>query len=314
MTISKTLVDQHTLLEISTSLPRSRHEPAYLRSSPPNVRAHIALLAWCIQLPGGATESSPLAEGKARIICIWSWNPKGAWAVGGGVPQHLPSLVVGLVDYVREGSENVPVLLGYGPDVSIGTVDYDTARVTLSVRYAIVNDGLAAEHEGLRRQIEFGLSSMQSWDVQIGIKTQNGDESASTVWTSFVGQAPAASFGSAAPKRLVLRFAHAALHPDEELVRVTVSIERTSTSAASGVRVNGIPVTIENMAPLANGRPLLEETASITAVSLRTLSTMDKAFSQDEALGVRTAISTRSIAAERSIASLIRRNYICESP
>lgn len=309
MTISKTLVDQHTILDITTSLPQSRHEPAYLRPSPPYVRAQVTLLAWCIQLAGAASDPIPPAPGKARITCIWSWNPKGAWAVGGGVPQHLPSLVVGLVDYVREGSEKVPVLLGYGPDVSIGNVSYDTARVTLTVGYAIVNDGLAGENEGLRRQIEFGLSSTQSWDVQIGIKTQHGEESDSTVWTSFVGQAPATITGTASPKRLILRFAHAPLTSGEELVRVTVSIERTSSSGAAGVRINGIPVTVEHMSPKANGRPLLTETASTNAVSLRTLSTMD---SELETADVK-AMSTKSLAVERNIANLIRRNYICGS-
>ena len=229
------------------------------------------------------------------------------------MPQHLPSLVTGLVDYVREGCEKVPVLLGYGPDVSIGTVSYDAARVTLSVGYAIVNDGLAGDNESLRRQVEFGLSSTQSWDVQIGIRTQNGEESSSTVWSSFVGQAPAAIIGSAAPARLILRFAHAPLRSNEELVRVTVSVERTSSSAASVVRINGIPVTIEHMHPQASGRPLLQETASTNAVSFRTLSTMDTADFVDESAEAKKNSSEKSLAMERNIASLIKRNYICKS-
>lgn len=311
VTISKTLADQYTLLDYSTSLPRSRHEPAYLRPSPPYVRAHIALLAWYIQLPGGPVDLLPLAEGKARITCMWSWNPNGAWAVGGGVPQHLPSLMVGLVDYVREGSERVPVLLGYGPDVSVGTVHYDTARVTLSVAYAIVNDGLRSQNEDTRRQVDFGLSSTQSWDVQISVQTQHEDDSPSTLWSSFVGQALQTSSGSPAPKRLILQFAHAPLQLSEELVRVNVSIERTSTSGAPGVRINGIPVVIESMGPQPNGRPILQETESARAVSLRTFSTIDTVVSQEGPLEGKKTTSAKSLAAERSIATLIRRNYIC---
>ena len=242
---------------------------------------------------------------------MWSWNPNGAWAVGGGVPQHLPSLMVGLVSYVREGSENVPVLLGNGPDVSFDTISYDTARFTLSVGYAIVNDGLVAGKEGQRRQVEFGLSSTQSWDVQLGIRTQNGEDSASTIWSSFIGQAPQTSSGSTAPKRLVLRFAHAPLHDNEELIRVNVSIERTSSSSAPGVRINGIPVAIESMGPQTEVRPLLEETASASALSLRTLSTMNTVVSLEDTPEVKSAPSGKSVAAERSVASLIRRNYIC---
>lgn len=268
----------------------------------------MSLLAWCIQLPGSSTD---IAAGKARITCFWSWNPKGTWAVGGGVPQHLPSVVVGLVDQVREGSERVPVLLGYGPDVAIGAVSYDASRVTLSVGYAIVHGGENSETEGLRRQVEFGVSSTQSWDVQIHVKTQHGEDSPSTVWSSFVGQAP--SYEGVVPSRLILRFAHAILQQSEELVRVKVSIERTS-SATSGVRINGIPVTIESMEPTQRRRPLLEETASTSGVSLRTVSTMDVAASNDpssERARPERAKSERSQAVEKGIAALVRRNYIC---
>ncbi|WWC68792.1 uncharacterized protein I206_102727 [Kwoniella pini CBS 10737] len=309
VTISKTLVDQHTLIDITTSLPRSKHEPAYLRPAPPHVRAHVALLAWCIQLPSN-NFSDTLPEGKARITCFWSWNPKGAWAVGGGVPQHLPSLVVGLVDYVRDGSEKVPVLLGYGPDVAIGSVQYDTSRVTLSVGYAIVAaGGVNRETEDLRRQVEFGISSTQSWDVQISVRTQHGKDSPSASWSSFVGQAPNHLDGATAPKRLILRFAHAQLDPGEELVRVNVSIERT-TSSSAGVRINGIPVGVEPMQAPIPRRPLLEDTASMTGISLRTIATAESQHSHEGSVDLRRAISQRSDAAHKSIASLIRRNYI----
>ena len=312
ITISKTLVDRYTLIDISTSLPRSKHEPAYLRPAPPYVRAQVSLLAWCVQLPGGSNsaESGP-ADGKARITCFWSWNPKGAWAVGGGVPQHLPSLMVGLVDYVREGSESVPLLLNYGPDLSVGSVGFDTARVTLTVSYAVVNMSLEGGNEGMRRQIEFGLSSTQSWDVQIQVRSQTGEETASTDWTPFVGQELASEHGPPAPKRLMLRFAHAPIRSGEELVRVNVSIERTSSSGSSVVRINGIPIAIETIRPPSVHRPILEEAASSSAISLRTFNTMETPSANENGpiLDIKRSPS-RSHAAEKSIASLIRRNYI----
>jgi hypothetical protein len=307
ITIAKTLIDQRTLVDISTSLPRSRHEPAYLRPAPPYVRAHVSLLAWFIQLPGSSTDLPP---GKYRISCFWSWNPKGAWAVGGGVPQHLPSLMVGLVNQVRDGSEKVPVLLDYGPDVSFGSVSYDPVRVTLSVGYAIVGTGYTGDGHAPRRQVEYGISSTESWDIQIHVKTQHGEESPSTSWTSFVGQSPPVSFGSPAPKRLVVRFCHASLMEHEELVRVKVSIERTSSSA-SGVRINGIPVTIEPMNIHVDKRPLLEETASTSGVSLRTMSTMEPLSTRDVSSERRRSVD-RSQAAGKGIAALIKRNYICK--
>jgi hypothetical protein len=41
VTISKTFHDATTLIDISTSLPRSPDEPAYLRPAPPYVRSHV---------------------------------------------------------------------------------------------------------------------------------------------------------------------------------------------------------------------------------------------------------------------------------
>ncbi|TYJ58802.1 hypothetical protein B9479_000638 [Cryptococcus floricola] len=309
VTISKTFVDSHTLIDISTSLPRSKHEPAYLRPAPPYVRAHVSLLAWCIQLPSSPAVPEGPAEGQVRVSCFWNWNPKGTWAVGGGVPQHLPFLVAGLINHVRDGSDKVPVLSAYGPDVSIGSVSYDTSRVTLNVHYAIVSTASQNEEtESLRRQVEFGLSSTQSWDIQISVKTQLGKESSSTIWTSFVRQAANASPDASPPKRLVLRFAHSPLEPDEELVRVNVSIERTSSSTA-GVRINGIPVAVERAESDSHfservekkQRPLLEDTASLTGVSLRTMNTTaEKKGPRDDQEG----------AVMKGRSSLIRRNYI----
>ncbi|WVO18047.1 hypothetical protein L204_105745 [Cryptococcus depauperatus] len=305
VTISKTLADNHTLIDISTSLPRSRHEPAYLRSAPPYVRAHVSLLAWCVQLPSSTIGDSP-PDGKTRISCFWNWNPNGTWAVGSALREHLPSLLVNLVNYMREGSSSVPVLLGYGPNVSIGTVAYDPSRVTLDVHYAIIDDCAEnQETEGLRRQIEFGLSSEESWDVQVKVKAQLETESSSTMWSCFVGQAPALSPNSLLPKRLIVRFSHVPLKPEEELVRASVSIERT-TSSSAGVRINGIPMTIECMEPPPSflpDRPLLEETASITGLSLETLGTSVEKLKEDEK-------QEKEDATQKEITSLIKRNYI----
>jgi len=94
-------------------------------------------------------------------------------------------------------------------------------------------------------------------------------------------------------------------------VRVNVSIEQTS-SFSPGVRINGIPVTIESMASMPLRRPVLEETASASGISLRTLSTMgtiDTMTTNDGSLET-TRNPGRSFAAEKSIASMIRRNYI----
>ncbi|WOO79509.1 uncharacterized protein LOC62_02G003032 [Vanrija pseudolonga] len=315
VTISKTLVDQNTLIDVSTSVPRSRHEPPYLRPAPPYVRADVSLLAWCIQLPSSRSRSAepPIPEGKVRIQCFWCWNPKGTWAVGGAVPQHLPSVIVGLVDFVREGSEKVPVLLNYGEDVTIGSISYDPARVMLSAGYAVVNSEEGGS-DGTRRQIEFGLSSTQGWDVQIQVKTQSGDDSTSSAFSSFVGQSPATLPGAAAPKRLVFRLVHAELQPQEELVRVKVTIERTALpSSGAGVRINGVPATIQRMESVSPLRNLLDGSPGASAMSLPTVDTSDLASRDGSVVGSdddRRIRNGRPLAAQKSVASLIKRNYI----
>lgn len=45
VTISRSFHDPTTVIDISTSLPRSPDEPAYLRPSPPFVRSHVKLFA-----------------------------------------------------------------------------------------------------------------------------------------------------------------------------------------------------------------------------------------------------------------------------
>lgn len=39
--ISRTFSDTNTVIDVSTSLPRSPDEPSYLRPSPPYVRSHV---------------------------------------------------------------------------------------------------------------------------------------------------------------------------------------------------------------------------------------------------------------------------------
>lgn len=189
------------------------------------------------------------------------------------MPQHLPSVMVGLVDYTREGSEKVPVLRQFGPDVTVGSVTYDPARATLTAGYTIIGD---------QSQVEFAFSPVQGWEVSVQTK-------AAGRWSAAVLQSGAG--------RLVLRITHAPL--TEELIRYRVSIE--STSASAGVRVNGVPTAVEPLEPPAPKRPLLEDVGS--GISLRTFSTMDS---------VRVKRDDRELATEKSIASLVRRNYICE--
>ena len=169
ITISQTSSDAETVINIATSLPRSADEPAYLRPSPPYVRAHVSLLAFCIQLPsasstpappavsnghapprdpvaststavgpsGPSTPSDP-ATNRLRITCFWQWDPKGSWAVGSGIGIHIPALLSGLVEHAREYSDKIPLLSSFGSAVSLSSTSFDTGRDTLNLDYSVV--------------------------------------------------------------------------------------------------------------------------------------------------------------------------------
>lgn len=232
--------------------------------------------------------------------------------MGGAVPQHLPDVLVSLVDYVRDGSEKVPVLLGYGEDIAISAVSYDPSRVTLSANYSVVKSDESAD--GTRRQMEFGLSSTQGWDVQLQIKTQTGGDSTSTGWSSFVGQSPPTIPGSEAPKRLVLRFVHSELESTEELVRVRVTIEQTATPTGNArVRINGHPVAVQQMESISSLKNLLDESPGASAVSLATVDTTTPSHAGSSDGSTEAKKKRRiTLAMQRGISSLIKRNYICE--
>jgi hypothetical protein len=219
-----------------------------------------------------------------------------------------------MVDYVRDGSEKVPVPLGYGQDVAISAISYDPSRVTLSANYAIVQSD--DKKDGTRRQIEFGLSSTQGWDVQIQARTQTGDESSSTGWSSFVGQAPPSTPGAEAPKRLVLRFVHAPIEAGEELVRIRVTIEQTATttSGVGCVRINGVPTPVEQMEHTTPLRNLLDGSPGASAMSLTTVDTADRSITScDGSISARKkSLKQKHSSSERGISSLIKRNYICK--
>lgn len=171
VTIQRTVTDETTVVFISASLPRSPDEPAYLRPSPPYVRAHVSLLAFCIQLPSSTTTSTippvPLAPVAAlgpsgkniRISCFWQLDFRGTWAVGSGIGLHLPAVLTNMVDYAREAGDRVPTLESFGRGVSLGPTSFDVGRDTLNVEYTIV-----AEEENYEKG-----STVGSGDGSMGV-------------------------------------------------------------------------------------------------------------------------------------------------
>ncbi|KAJ9112079.1 hypothetical protein QFC22_006378 [Naganishia vaughanmartiniae] len=391
ITISRTYEDSASLIEITTSLPRMTDEPAYLRPKPPYVRSTINLLAWCVQIqkPAATTTTHtsgavPLPSERQRetsaakstttdtikITCFWNWNPHGTWAVGASLPLHLPALLINLVEFVRSGqAEQIPCVAGYGSQISIYGVRYDPVRVLLGVDYAVVPEmkgpagananvdtGIAGQvaMERDQKSVVLEMSGKFSWDVQVRHQSKlatTTTEEGSPDWTSRLSR-PKDSPCALSSGMLHLALAHREPKHENDLIRIHVTIERTSGNPGD-VRLNGelmaVPLAarsglagteglglglgpVDHLSPeqiQGSETPQSEFSLDSSLVpdsvggggfksrsrstTLRSFSSMDVASHQ---LPSRVLVRStrkgrgRSPAQEKSIGSLIKRNYI----
>jgi hypothetical protein len=368
-------------------------EPAYLRPKPPYVRSTINLLAWCVQIqkPAAKTTSShtpgvipppstrqkesftPAATDTVKITCFWNWNPHGTWAVGASLPLHLPALLINLVEFVRSGqAEQIPCVAGYGSQISIYGVRYDPVRVLLGVDYAVVPelkgstnadiDGRKIEAEGNgkaarerdQKSLVLEMSGAFSWDVQVRYQSKATTVESSPEWTPRLSRSRLGASASSSGM-LNLQLAHREPRHENDLIRIHVTVERTSGNPGD-VRLNGelmaVPHAAHSPLPGTEGlglglgpvdhlspehiqgaeTPQSEFSLDSSLVpdsvgggggfksrsrstTLRSFSSMDVASHQ---LPSRVLVRSRrkgrgrSPAQEKSIGSLIKRNYICE--
>ncbi|KAH8996173.1 hypothetical protein EDB86DRAFT_3077315 [Lactarius hatsudake] len=279
VTISRTFNDATTIIDVSTSLPRSPDEPAYLRPSPPYVRSNVKLFAWCIQsLPPVSSQQTSPADtstrktnpGRLRITCFWQHDLRALWNIGtpSSLPQQLASMVLGLLKTTIKRRSRVPLLTGYGNGVAISRIRFDLNRESLTLEYSVIpededhhsthsSDNLQGldelhairEHRRLTRTVEFGIPLREGWDIQISTQASS-DKVSQLPWSAsaYRGSSAAAGSTSGGPtsdtETLLYRVKHAALLNDHSLLKVQVVIER---SASSGLRLNGLPQSVESI-------------------------------------------------------------------
>lgn len=171
ITITKTFHDSNTIIDLSTSLPPSVDEPVYLRPSPPFVRSHVHLLAWCIQFSPSSSsiqsqsntldptaghhnislEELPTSESSrssmpnhtnkpgitsARITVFWKVNWKGA--IFSTHHSQIASLLGGFIEYMRARVDRIPLLSSYGKGIDFGSTTFDKSEEKLTIEYAVV--------------------------------------------------------------------------------------------------------------------------------------------------------------------------------
>ncbi|KAJ2041479.1 hypothetical protein H4S03_000319, partial [Coemansia sp. S3946] len=173
LTVETSLVDPTTVVYISTSLPTTPDDPAYLREEQPFKRVHSDLWAWCVEIatPMDAVSMTPqsrniggeslLRRNKPRVcvqvtcfmhLDLGSWKSQNALACSAAA-YLIPSLVAHLR---LLGAP--PRLARIGPSISIDRRDWcrsrsgeiqTTSAPTWVVAYSVMaNCGLCSPQPG----------------------------------------------------------------------------------------------------------------------------------------------------------------------
>ncbi|KDN48452.1 hypothetical protein K437DRAFT_85961 [Tilletiaria anomala UBC 951] len=311
ITVSRTIEDDKTLIDVTTSLRASPDAPAYLRPAPPYVRSHVHISAWCIQLP--SSTSTRGRDESIKITAFWSWNLKGAWLglPTGGLGNQLQLLLRHLVTYVREQSSRIPTLRHFDSGVDVEHLTFDASRDTLAVDYSIVGEDLGGrdaasepEHGQTGPVIGFGMSAAEGWDVKIKVRAY-GPAATSTATTPDWRAVVQRQKGST---RLNLQVHHGKIPSAEDVARASITIQRVA--ASNDIRVNG-DVTQVNLAepkcPRAAPAGVLDDAASLSGISIASNGTTAADSSQ---MKPTMSESGRAANVSHAIDSLIRRNYI----
>ncbi|XP_006461684.1 hypothetical protein AGABI2DRAFT_185799 [Agaricus bisporus var. bisporus H97] len=334
VTIARLFHDANTIIDISTSLPRSLDEPAYLRPSPPYVRSYEKLFAWCIQLVQPQSDKDDPTKKKParlRITCFWQHDFKAIWAFNSSssLAQQLSTMTLSLFKTVVKRGNRVAKLSGYGNGVSVDRIRYQIDREALDLEYAIIPEddehsmpieqgqGMEEvlslrEQRRLTRSIECILPSLEGWEVQVTTRASS-DEVERLPWSANVLR----TNSSTSPSRdqIILRVTHTALPDAYSVLKVKITVE--VSAASRGVRLNGIPKAIveaEERDPFSHfmSPTMLQDIASTAdlsaTTSVGTASSVNSASSSVTQLNRSTP--ERSAASAKSILSRVRRNYI----
>ncbi|KAG8221133.1 hypothetical protein J3R82DRAFT_2667 [Butyriboletus roseoflavus] len=347
VTISRLHQDASTIIDVTTSLPRSTDEPAYLRPSPPYVRSHVELFAWCIQYTHPSSISTSPSDTlrrrfstvipRLRISCFWQHDIRAVWNFGSTatICQQLCTMILGLYKIVKKRGSKVPMLAGYGYGVGVERVRFQLDRQALAVEYlvhleedggeesnSIQNLDELREHRRLTRSIEFLLPASEGWDIQVTTKASS-ERVEKLPWTAIAirGKPSSPTPGSLAkPLDLtVFRITHSLLPDTHSILKVRVVLELSGPS--SGIRLNGLPQTIQVVEERDPGslsaaqQQLLQDASSIADASFQTASSVSSVGTIGSGgppirRHLVKEVGERLATAEKSILSRVKRSYI----
>lgn len=253
-----------------------------------------------------------------------------------GLAIHCTSMATGLVRYFRTASSHLPALGNYGSNIEVLSASLDLSRDTLTAEYCILGEDTTAKeplvtesdsNEAIVRQqrreisssIDFALPLDEGWDIKISAKPQvlSGDSTAG--WRCSAFKDKIGSHGQGSTNRFTLRVQHDALRGPEESIRSSITIQRIAASSEIRLRINDENVPITDAGWASDGRqrspslsiaaPLLEDTASLSGISIASTSTQDVAT--DSRHRITDSVSQFSSSKRTTaLASIVRRNYI----
>lgn len=308
----------------------------------------MSVFAWCIQyiqpalqvsLPSGeqAKRKNYSAGGRIRITCFWQHDLRTVWNFGApsGIVQQLCTMTLGLLKTVKKRGSRIAKLVSYGNGVTIERVRFQIDREALTIDYAIIPEedeethtqkGLdevyaLREHKRLTRSIECVLPSSEGWDVRLTTRASS-EEVEKLPWSANAIRSssyPPSSDNSSSPEldQIVLRFTHAPLLNDHSILKVRVVVEISGSS--SGLRLNGFPQTVmdteeRDPSSYSISQQILQDVTSTADLSFNTASSINTASSAASTSSTASTLvrpnAERTPAAEKSILSRVRRNYI----
>lgn len=245
-------------------------------------------------------------------------------------------MTLGLLKTVLKRGSRVPKLIGYGNGVSVERIRFQIDREALTIDYAIIpeDDERASgdhhlqgmdevhalrEQRRLTRSIECILPSSEGWDVQISTKASS-DAVEKLPWTAHAFRS--SSYASTSQEstsqldQIMLRISHAALIDDHSVLKVRVIVE---VSGSNGLRLNGLPQTVQDNeardpSSYHTSQQILQDATSNADLSFHTSSSLGTlnsgASSSSSATTLVRTNTERTAAAEKSVLSRVRRNYI----
>lgn len=300
----------------------------------------VEVLAWCIQhikssQPPSESKRKSSPTGIIRVTCFWQHDLRAMWNIGSSssVVQQLSTMIIGLLKTVTKRATRIPKLVGYGNGITIEKIRFQIDREALTIEYSVIpeDDSHPDQSQGfedllvlrdqrrLTRAIECVLPSVEGWDVQLTTKASS-EEVEKLPWTAHATRSTSYNSLLNSPLDLVvLRLTHTPLIDDHSVLKVKVVIEISGPS--SGLRLNGVPQSIKefeeqrNPSSYAAAQSIMLDVGSATDVSLPSSSSVHGSSatslaSSSSAPPLIRVATERSMGAEKTILSRIKRNYI----